>query len=156
MGDHISGKNEQTKLGSTQFWVLNCVARMVWLKERSDGTVGLNRLGVTKIVLLGLESVPLTSRFIGCVQQDELPSSVELDFQARLDGGRDTSKLPQDSLAFGSRSLPLADWSNVHLVTGLKHGHKNFRLRSKVDAIMRGISSGKSLKRVHASDKDSP
>ncbi|GKF73487.1 hypothetical protein Tco_0219819, partial [Tanacetum coccineum] len=56
---------------------------------------------VTKIVLLGLKGIPLTSRFIGtrgCVfdkglfevvsEQDEFPSSVGLDFQARLDGGR--------------------------------------------------------------------
>ncbi|GKG00244.1 hypothetical protein Tco_0301934, partial [Tanacetum coccineum] len=73
------GKNKQTKLdespgiGSEPYrWV---------------GT------GVIKIVLLGLEGIPLTSYFIGtrgCVfnkglfrvvsEQDELPSSVGLDF----------------------------------------------------------------------------
>ncbi|GKE04333.1 hypothetical protein Tco_1396351 [Tanacetum coccineum] len=52
-----------------------------------------NWLGVTKIVLLGLEGLPLTSRFIGmrgCVvsEQDELPLSVRLEFRARLDGSR--------------------------------------------------------------------
>ncbi|GKA76922.1 hypothetical protein Tco_0783383 [Tanacetum coccineum] len=58
-------------------------------------------LGVTKIVLLWLKGIPLTSRFIGtqgCVlnkglfgvvsEQDQLPSNIGLDFQARLDGGR--------------------------------------------------------------------
>ncbi|GKD67724.1 hypothetical protein Tco_1321814 [Tanacetum coccineum] len=61
--------------------------------------------GVTKIVLLGLKAIPLTSRFIGTrgyvvSEQDELPSSVRLDFRARLDGGRmysghlETMRLP--------------------------------------------------------------
>ncbi|GJV09614.1 hypothetical protein Tco_1351155 [Tanacetum coccineum] len=72
------------------------------LKERFGiEPLDWNRLGVTKIVFLGLESIPLTSRFIGtrgCVfnkglfgavsEQDEPPSSVGLDFQARLDDGR--------------------------------------------------------------------
>nr|GEW14483.1 hypothetical protein [Tanacetum cinerariifolium] len=61
--------------------------------------------GLTKIVLLGLKSVLLTSRLVGLtkivllelksvlltsrlVEQDELPSSIELDSRARLDGGR--------------------------------------------------------------------
>ncbi|GKE51872.1 hypothetical protein Tco_1487028 [Tanacetum coccineum] len=58
-------------------------------------------LCVTKIVLLGLKGIPLTSRSAvredaystkACSsvvsEQDELPSSVELDFRARLNGGQ--------------------------------------------------------------------
>ncbi|GKE35446.1 hypothetical protein Tco_1454768 [Tanacetum coccineum] len=73
---------------------------------------------VTKIVLLGLESIPLTSRFIGtrgCVmsEQDELPSNIGLNFQARLDGGQMARSFnnAQDSSALRSQSLPPSDWS---------------------------------------------
>ncbi|GJV08209.1 hypothetical protein Tco_1345865 [Tanacetum coccineum] len=46
-------------------------------------------------------------------EQDELPSSVGLDFRARLDGGRmaKSSNNAQDSSALRSRSLPPVDWS---------------------------------------------
>ncbi|GJX13188.1 hypothetical protein Tco_0204946 [Tanacetum coccineum] len=89
----LLGKNEQTKLDESPV------------------------SGVTKIVLLGLESIPLTSRFIGtrgCVfnkglfgvesEQDELPSSVRLNFRARLDGGRiiEVTKLTTGLLVNGS------------------------------------------------------
>ncbi|GKB69042.1 hypothetical protein Tco_0930454, partial [Tanacetum coccineum] len=79
---------------------------------------------VTKIVLLGLEGIPLTSRFIGtrgCIfdkglfgvvsEQDELPSSIGLDFRARLDGGRivEVTKLITGQLVNGSS----CDWIDM-------------------------------------------
>ncbi|GJV50370.1 hypothetical protein Tco_1440582 [Tanacetum coccineum] len=136
-----------------------------------DSNLKLDR--VTKIVLLGFEGIPLTSRFIGtrgCVfskglfgavsEQDELPSSVGLEFQARLDGGRMYSRArssnnAQDSLAFKSRSLPPADWLMVRLMTG-SYGYKKFRLGARRRCLMRVLFYSKSLKRVHASDRDSP
>ncbi|GJU62219.1 hypothetical protein Tco_1244054 [Tanacetum coccineum] len=67
--DRLLGKNEQTRLDESPV------------------------SGVTKIVLIELESIPLTSRFIGTrgyvvLERDKLPLSIRLDFRARLDGGR--------------------------------------------------------------------
>ncbi|GJY24815.1 hypothetical protein Tco_0398473 [Tanacetum coccineum] len=70
------------------------------------------------------------------LEQDELPSSVGLDFRARLNGGRierghlimpmilqrlgheaaRSSNNAHDSSAFRSRSLPSADWSMIKIL----------------------------------------
>nr|GEX36842.1 hypothetical protein [Tanacetum cinerariifolium] len=74
---------------------------------------------VTKIVLLGLESIPLTSRFIGtreCVvsEKDELPSSVRLEFQAQLDGDQIRDILRQSDCLDRLREIP---WLHIETVT---------------------------------------
>ncbi|GJU32304.1 putative reverse transcriptase domain-containing protein [Tanacetum coccineum] len=119
-------------------------------------------LCVTKIVLLGLEGIPLTSRFIGtqgCVfnkglfgvvsELDELPLSIGLEFRARLDGGR-----------MYSGHLDVMKLTTGRLVNGLSCDGiemviKNLDLEPNVYAMMRDFCS-KSLKQVHASDRDSP
>ncbi|GKC22595.1 hypothetical protein Tco_1024745 [Tanacetum coccineum] len=77
-------------VGLDEFWIAEIgYFDGLLLKGRfriTGKSVGLNRLDVTKIVLLRLKSVPLTSRFV-TLEQDELPSSVGLNFRARLDGG---------------------------------------------------------------------
>nr|GEV32046.1 hypothetical protein [Tanacetum cinerariifolium] len=64
------------------------------------------------------------------LEQDELPSSVRLDFRARLNSDQMYSGHLEDSLVFLSRSLPSVDWSMVHLVTRLTWSNF-FRLRAK-------------------------
>nr|GEV34837.1 retrovirus-related Pol polyprotein from transposon TNT 1-94 [Tanacetum cinerariifolium] len=86
---------EANRLGCCLGWIVIALIELwMWVEHWGsivvmvvEGTIrieplGWNQLGVTKIVLLGLESIPLTSCFI---EQDELPSSVGLDFRARLD-----------------------------------------------------------------------
>ncbi|GJU42644.1 hypothetical protein Tco_1195601 [Tanacetum coccineum] len=77
-------------------------------------------------------------------EQDDLPSSVELDFRARLDGGQmaRSSNIAQDSSGLRSRSLPPADWSMIeilHDVVGTS-GYRCGVLRSfPVERIEQGI-----------------
>ncbi|GKA62409.1 hypothetical protein Tco_0761928, partial [Tanacetum coccineum] len=83
-------------------------------------------------------------------EQDELSSNVGLDFRARLNGGR---------IGRGPRILPRILRGTGRLVNGLSCDGidmviKNLDLEPKVYAMMRDFWS-KSLKRVHASDKDS-
>ncbi|GKB77519.1 hypothetical protein Tco_0944414 [Tanacetum coccineum] len=103
------------------------------LRYRLERGLGLREpVGVIKIVLLWLKSVPLTSRFVDLTWGSDsvhlsrlrrgkvsfhqaLDLILELDEAARAR----SSNNAQDSSAFRSRSLPPADWLMVHLVTGL-------------------------------------
>ncbi|GJZ59716.1 hypothetical protein Tco_0615532 [Tanacetum coccineum] len=98
--------------------------------------------GVTKIVLLGLEGLYhlllassvhawdaiFDKGVFGVVsEQDELPSSIGLDFRARLDGGRivEVTKLTTGRLVNGSS----CDWIDMVI--------KNLDLKPKDYAMMR-------------------
>nr|GFA64330.1 hypothetical protein [Tanacetum cinerariifolium] len=84
--------------GTTLFPTGSSMLGGLLLKEQFGiEPLGWNRLGVTKFFLLGLKSVPLNSALSVredaystkvVLEQDELPSSVKLDFRARLDSGR--------------------------------------------------------------------
>nr|GFB54808.1 hypothetical protein [Tanacetum cinerariifolium] len=56
--------------------VMVLIEPSIWV-DHYGSSVGIEPLGVTKMVLLGLKSVPLTSRFVAS-EQDELPSNFEL------------------------------------------------------------------------------
>ncbi|GJZ58857.1 hypothetical protein Tco_0614673 [Tanacetum coccineum] len=79
-----------------------------------------------KLFFSGLKVYHLPLASLVALEQDELPSSVGLDFRARLDGGRmaRSSNNAQDSLAFQSRSLPPADWSMSFSVERIEQGNE--------------------------------
>ncbi|GJQ93529.1 hypothetical protein Tco_0004668 [Tanacetum coccineum] len=79
-----------------------------------DRTIGLEPVRYTTYLFAHRYAMERTQTKCYVVsEQDELPSSVGLDFQARLDGGRmeRSYNIAQDSSGLRSRSLPLADWS---------------------------------------------
>ncbi|GJY27754.1 hypothetical protein Tco_0403521 [Tanacetum coccineum] len=78
-GDPIVGKNEQTKLGKYSVWFLTV---LLALRTVVEGMVS------PKLFCSGLKVYHLPPASSVASEQDELPSSIGLDFQARLDGGR--------------------------------------------------------------------
>ncbi|GKA28392.1 hypothetical protein Tco_0714560 [Tanacetum coccineum] len=109
-----------------------------------DRTVGLGPVS-TKIVLLGLKGIPLTSRFIGCLEQDELPSSIELDFRARLGGGRDPL-IAQDSSAVEVTKLTTGRLVNGSSCDGIDMVIENLDLEPKESLRSFAVLSGERLK----------
>ncbi|GJS13747.1 retrovirus-related pol polyprotein from transposon TNT 1-94 [Tanacetum coccineum] len=95
----------------------------------------------TKIVLLGLK---------GCLEQDELPSSIELDFRARLGGGRDPL-IAQDSSAVEVTKLTTGRLVNGSSCDGIDMVIENLDFEPKLYAMMRdfldfAVLSGERLK----------
>ncbi|GJR79898.1 hypothetical protein Tco_0150683 [Tanacetum coccineum] len=118
-------------------WLVK-VAVMLMSGGGGDEGVDGGRDGVTKIVLLGLESVPLTSRFVAS-EQDELPSSVGLDFRARLNGcriGRGPLIMPRILRRFVTKLATdrLIDGSSCDEIDMVI---KDLDLEPKIDVMMR-------------------
>ncbi|GJW84568.1 hypothetical protein Tco_0157713 [Tanacetum coccineum] len=99
-------------------WVEHCGfsawLRGLLLKERFGfEPLDWNWLGVTKIVLLGFEGIPLTSCFIDLtevvLEQDELPSSIGLDFRARLDSGAEVEHPEPGFELQGAKMIEVVD-----------------------------------------------
>ncbi|GKE31807.1 hypothetical protein Tco_1451129 [Tanacetum coccineum] len=86
-------------------------------------------------------------------ERDKLPSSVGLDFRARLDSGQMYSRHLEAIVSV--MKLTTGRLVNGSSCDGIDMVIKNLDLEPKVDAMMRDFCS-KSLKLVYASDKDSP